>query len=252
MGEPHARFTFIGPEDVISESNGTKLLDSLSKVAGERGALHLIADVDERSPAFECLRKAGFAIYARQRIWHFDTPSPSSSPDADASWRRLSETDEEAVNHLYHNTVPVLVQQVEQPPTFDKGDLVHWKESDLLGYLDIESGPLGVWVHPYFHPAVEDLDNLLAFYLSEYRDAQRRPLYFEVRSYQGWVGHALERLGGSVCSDQAVMVRRLAAKVRRPTLAPLPSVEGTRAEPTTPFAHSQHSPLLHSEQASHD
>ena len=38
-------------------------------LSGERGALRLLADVDEQTLAFEALRKCGFAIYNRQRVW---------------------------------------------------------------------------------------------------------------------------------------------------------------------------------------
>jgi hypothetical protein len=139
------------------------------------------------------------------------------------------------VSHLYINIVPALVQQVEQPPIIERRDLAHALESDVLGYLDIERGPKGVWVQPYLHPAAENLDELLAGFLESYSDSRRRPLYFVVRSYQGWVSHGLERLGFTVCSDQAVMVKRLAALIRHPARVQLPAVEGTRPEPTTPF-----------------
>jgi hypothetical protein len=236
-GEPHARLTFIGPVDTMENPSIGRLLDSLSHAAGERGAHHLIADVDEQSPIFENIRKAGFAIYSRQRIWCLDgAPAIDDLPDSNA-WRTECDADESAINHLYLNIVPALVQQVELPPRIDRRDFVHWQNSDLFGYLDIERGPLGVWVDPYFHPAVENLDELLMSFMAMYSDSQKRPLFFSVRSYQGWIGHVLERLGFEPRSDQAVMVKRLAASIRRPALSPIPSVEGTHPEPTTPFAH---------------
>jgi hypothetical protein len=235
MGDPHARLAFLGPEDSISTTNGLKLLDELGQASGERGAHHLIAEVDETNPVFEILRNAGFAIYARQRIWRLEEIPTIVRSTANAAWRPVKSTDERAVSHLYINIVPALVQQVEQPPIIERRDLAHALESDVLGYLDIERGPKGVWVQPYLHPAAENLDELLAGFLESYSDSRRRPLYFVVRSYQGWVSHGLERLGFTVCSDQAVMVKRLAALIRHPARVQLPAVEGTRPEPTTPF-----------------
>jgi hypothetical protein len=236
-GESHARISFIGPADAMSSPNIDRLLDVLSLAAGERGALHLIAEVDEESSIFEKIRNAGFAIYARQRIWRLEGKPDLNPTSRSTLWRSETEADEIAINHLYLNIVPALVQQVELPPRVDRGDFVHCNEDELLGYLDIERGPLGVWVDPYFHPAVENLDELLISFLERYNDNQKRPLYFPVRSYQGWIGHALERIGFEPYSDQAVMVKRLAVLIRKPAIASLPAVEGTHPEPTTPFAH---------------
>jgi hypothetical protein len=235
-GEVHARLTFFGPEEALASANSQHLLEALGHVAGERGAHHLIAEVDERCPAFENLRRAGFAIYARQRILQLNHPSTINREATSGAWQAERDSDESAIHYLCLNIVPALVQQVELPPRLNRSDLVHWNEGELHCYLDIESGPLGTWVSPYIHPAAENLEELFRELLTHF-DTQKRPLYFVVRSYQAWVGHILERIGFEACSDQAVMVKRLAAVVRRPALAPLPAVEGTRPEPTTPFAH---------------
>jgi hypothetical protein len=89
-------------------------------------------------------------------------------------------------------------------------------------------------VQAFFHPAVEDFYNLLGGFLSE--APANRPIYACVRSYQSWMGGPLERLWFEPAADQAVMVKRLAAVVRKPATSPLPSVEGTYPEPTAPIA----------------
>jgi hypothetical protein len=236
MGYPQARLTFLGPEEAMATTPGLTLLDQLGHAAGERGAHHLIAEVDETNPVFESLRQAGFAIYARQRVWHLVEIPKLVQATQNPAWRSAKSSDEPAISYLYLNIVPALVQQVEQPPSISRGDLAHSHKGDVLGYLDIERGPQGVWVHPYIHPATENLDELLSGFLESYSDSRRRPLYFAVRSYEGWVGHGLERLGFAICSDQAVMVKRLAAQIRHPARARLHAVEGTRPEPTTPIA----------------
>lgn len=237
-GETHARLTFLGPEEALSNGDSRPLLEALSKAAGERGALHLIAEVDEGCPAFENLRRAGFAIYARQRIWRYHQLPPTQDECMQHAWQVKSDSNEVAIHQLYLNIVPALVQQAELPPKLGRGDLVHWHEGELLVYLDVESGPLGTWVSPYIHPATDNLEALLQSLLPRF-EPHKRPIFFVIRSYQGWAGHILERLGFETFNDQAVMVKRLAAMVRRPALAPLPAVEGTRPEPTTPFARSK-------------
>jgi hypothetical protein len=230
-----ARLTFVGPTAAIDQVNGLRLLEGLAATVGRRGAHHLIAEVDEDSSAFECLRRAGFAVYARQRIWRLEAsaPPPDSPPPPD--WRQQTSKDSLAINRLYLSVVPGLVQQVELVPASEPAGLVYWEGDDLYAYLDLARGPLALWAQPYLHPGVQDHDRLLgaAFALLLARDPL--PLYVCVRSYQGWMNAALERMGLARCTDQAVMVKRLAATVRRPVESLLPSLEATRPEPTAPF-----------------
>lgn len=240
-----ARLTFFSPAEALSESCGTSLLDALCHAAGEHGARNLIAEVDEHCLAFEALRRAGFAVYARQVLWYLP-PGKTSQPaprtgrkGRDAMWRREVSADEPAIHFLYLNTVPALVQQIEPPPARGGRGLVHWAGDELLAYFDIERGSLGVWTQPYFHPAAGNADGLLTGFLHRLADGGRRPVYVCVRSYQGWMNGPLESLGFEAFQNQAVMVKRLAAAVRRPVLAVLPALEGTRPEPTAPFARTE-------------
>ncbi len=102
-----------------------------------------------------------------------------------------------------------------------------------------------MWVQPYFHPAAERADDLLAGFLTQYAPQPNKPLFTCVRSYQGGLAEPLDRLGFEPHSDQAVMVKRLAVAVRHPARVPLPALEGTQPEPTAPF-----SPVANHEAAS--
>ncbi len=258
-GEAAARMTFFAPDDALQQPSGLSLLEALCQAAGARGARNLIAEVEEESPAFEGLRQAGFAVYARQQIWRLGEPTDpggrssrprsrwamrrqgSSSP---ASWRVETPTDATAIHLLYLNLVPALVQHIEPPPGRSRRGLVHWREGELLGYIEVVSGPRGVWVQPFFHPAAERSQELIAAFLPLLQDGRRRPIYACVRSYQGWMNHHLERMGFELCEGQAVMVKRLAAAARRPALVPLPALEGKQPEPTAPFINWQDTPTV--------
>ena len=237
-GQLNAKLAFIGPTEALDQDSGSELLDALARAVGEHGAHNLVADIDEDSPAFERLRQAGFAIYARQRVWRFADAAAGHGALAESAWRIEISSDDPAAQGLYHNIVPGLVQQVEPPPKHTGSNLVHWHQGELLGYLDLQRGPLGTWVQPYFHPAAEGFDALLAGFLA---DAARpkRPLYVCVRSYQSWMGGPLERLGFEPCTDQAVMVKRLAVGIRKPAASRIPAVEGTYPEPTAPIVRSE-------------
>ncbi|MGD8814130.1 MAG: hypothetical protein PVI78_06595 [Anaerolineales bacterium] len=233
--EPHARVAFIGPAGALSSDNSIHLLDALVEAAGVSGAHHLIAEVKEESRAFENLRRAGFSIFARQRIWRLNENLDEGGDAAKDTWRGIRDDDHPAVQMLYHSLVPPLVQQIEPPPSNQRGCLVHCRDGEMLGYLQVLSGPLGTWAQPFLHPAVEASEYLLRKAISQSLKDGTRPLSVCVRSYHGWMNAILERVGFDLWQDQAVMVKHLAATVRKPALARLRPLEGTRPEPTAPF-----------------
>jgi hypothetical protein len=244
-----ARLTFVGPAEALQSPGGTYLLDALVHSVGRRGAHNLVAEVDEHSPAFESLRVAGFAIYARQRIWQWLTDDlPAPSPDQ-GRWAPERSDDQPAIAALYQNLVPALVQQVEPDPSSVRNGLVFYQDGELLGYADIDKGHHGVWLHPFIHPAIEESETMILELLHAVSADQDRPVFLCVRSYQGWMNTKLGRMGISQWTDQAVMVKRLAARVRRPVHSPISAFEGTRPEPTAPYAPViEHRPPSHTQE----
>jgi hypothetical protein len=234
LGDTVARLGFLGPAGNVDGAVGLRLIDALSMEAGLRGAHNLIAEVDEGLAAFVCLRRAGFAIYARQQIWSWEgTPPPRQ--EYDEVWRFETPSDAESVQAFVASLVPGLVLQVEGAPGRGRRGLLHIAEGELRAYLDLERGPRGVWAQPYIHPAVEGVEALLAAFVRRAAEPDR-PTSVCLRSYQGWMAGALDRLAFRRVAEQAVMVRRLAAAVLRPVPAAIPAINGGRVEPTTPFA----------------
>jgi hypothetical protein len=199
--ETSARLTFLAPTENI---NGLtlSLLDHLTTQAGEWGAFHLLAEVDENSPVFRLLRQAGFAMYSWQRVWKLPELEKS---DKDSSWREAEETDWPAVQSLHGQIVPALIQPVDALPKKASG-LVCRPEGNLQAYVAVNSGPVGVWIQPLVPPdsgcGPERLAGLSGW--------GGRPVYVCVRSYQAWLETVLEDLGAEAGQRQAVMVRRLA------------------------------------------
>lgn len=233
QGTSGARIEFLAPATLIEDDGMLLLVDSLAAAAGRRGAHHLIADVDASSKAFDVLRRVGFAVYARQRIWRLPTGQAPELPD-EPQWQPKAQSDEPSVTRLYFNIVPGLVQQVEIPPSGE--GLVYWSAGELHAYLDLHAGPLGIWVQPYLHPAAQDPSGLLAAAFARLADRSRSPIYLCVRSYQGWMDDTLGRIGLEPCADQAVMVKRLTVTVRERSQQRALQLDPARPEPSAPFA----------------
>ena len=239
-GQLPARLVFISPREIISRTEGVSLLDAMAHMAGERGAPALIAEIDERDPAFDGLHAAGFGIYSRQRIMRLEGIVEDKVAPHEKTWRPAIDRDHIAIQSLYTNLVPALVQQVEPPPSRYGRGLVYWSQGELLGFLDVEQGPLGTWAQPYFHPAADLADDLLSGIIISLSPKKNRPLFICVRSYQGGLSQSLNRLGFETCSSQAVMVKRLATPIRRQVRTGIPALDGSQPEPSAPFANIVH------------
>jgi hypothetical protein len=233
VNAPIARLSFLAPEGDLDALGLPALLDFAAREIGERGAFHILAEVDEHRDVFEALRKAGFAIYARQRVWQLKE-NPLGE-DIQVAWRGCNNLDMGSVRSLYSNLVPGLVQQVEPLPPNHLRGLVCYQDGDLLAYLELRYGPAGIWVQPFVHPDAQGFAGWLKHLLSNLPNRRTRPIYLCVRSYQSWLEGAIEEMGAQPGPRQAVMVRHLALPQRVIQPATLPAMNGTRAG-TTPVA----------------
>lgn len=232
-----AHLAYLTPEEALEASQLLELLDYLVAVSGERGALRLLADIDEQSGAFESLRHGGFATYTRQRIWRLGSKTIGGPPSP--SWRSIGERDLISVKSLYNNLVPGIVQQIEPFPLHPRG-MVCQQEDELLAYVELRVGHQGIWVQPFVHPDVQDVRGLLdeliqslpAGILPTY--TRPRPVYFCVRSYQAWLEPAIEELGTSAGPRQAVMVKHLAIPQKVGRAFALPALESGHAGMSAP------------------
>jgi hypothetical protein len=233
-GASSARLTCLAPENALEATGIASLLEFMISDLGERGALHILAEADECQNACEALHAMGFAIYARQRIWQFS--GEPAGPVIPASWRYWSDQDGINIRSLYNNLTPGLVQQVEIIPFHRSRGMVYYQGQDLLAYVDLKSGPNGIWAQPFIHPDVKDVPARLAYLLQNLPDRRQRPVYICVRSYQAWLEASLDSLGAQPGPRQAVMVKRLAISRRVVQPAALPVLEGKQPEPTVPMA----------------
>jgi hypothetical protein len=233
-GQTSAQLTYIAPHTDLALEPLSSLLEQILLPVGERGALHIVAEAEEQSVAFNSLRLANFGIYARQRVWRLQEMSKRNS--LPGGWRSASKQDEAGIRFLYANLVPGLVQQVEALPSGKLHGLVYYKGTEMLAYVDLIYGLSGILVQPFIHPDAEDVAEKLVILLRNIPDLYSRPVYVRVRSYQSWLEPVLQASDAQVVLNQAVMVRHLAASRRVTQPLSIPSLNGSTPEPTIPVA----------------
>ncbi len=228
-----AHFSFLAPESALDSPALPDLLDHLTTQVGERGAQNLLAEVDEGTLTFEALRKVGFAIYARQRIWKVDGTPPTDTNEA--CWRPAQGPDELHAHILYNALVPAMVKHVEPQPWSRLEGVVYHLDGELQGFVHLNYGPRGILAQPFIHPDTEEVTTLLADFLQSIPNRRSRTIYICVRSYQSWLGTFLDELGAEPGPRQAVMVKRLAVPEKAGRAIKLPSLEGSRPDLSTPI-----------------
>jgi hypothetical protein len=235
LGSPFAHLTFLAPDTALETTAVSALLDYLVTLSGERGALRLLADVDECSVAFETLRRNNFAIYTRQHVWQLVSPLLNKAQPK--TWRTAHSRDALAIRSLYNNLVPGLVQQVEPFVAQRPQGVVYYKKDELLAYVELKYGHRGIWAQPFVHPNAENIAAFFVDLLQKVPNRRSRPVYICVRSYQSWLESAIEELGAEAGPRQAVMVKHMAIQQKVTHSVALPALEGGQAEISAPLAH---------------
>jgi len=232
---PFSYLTFMAPQSGLESPRVSALIEYMTTLSGERGALRLLADVDERTQVFETLHRCGFAIYTRQRVWKMTRAFPENPPAN--TWRVAASRDVIPIRSLYNNLVPALVQQAEPFSTRPPKGLVCYQKDELFAYVELRRGRRGIWAHPFVHPDAENIPERFIDLLSKIPGRRTRPVYFCVRSYQSWLEPFIEELGAEAGLRQAVIMKQLAALQKASHPFALSALEKSKPEITAPVAH---------------
>ena len=209
-----AKLLFIAPSSQLDHPDLPQLIENLAEQAGEWGAFHVLAEVDETSNAFVALRRAGFAVYAWQRMWDV---SAITETNHSFNWTRVKSSDMPSVQSLYYQIVPPLLQPVEPQP---KAALGWMCNQGVRCYVSATQGVYGIVLAPLIHPEATDVSAKLVSLINSLPDRRNRPVYLCVRSYQAWLEPVLADLGALGGDRQAVMVKHLARLVKEEQTVP--------------------------------
>lgn len=233
-GETFARLLYLAPASNLTHPGLVPLIENLSAEAGTWGAFHIIAEVDETSEAFVALRNSGFAVYAWQRLWDVSSiagsaPRLALSKVEASGWTRAQEVDLPAIQSLYHQIVPPLLQPVEPMPRRAAGFICNEGGRCHVG---LSSGTEGIVLAPLIHPDTTDAGAGLSALVGGLSNRGARPVYLCVRSYQAWLEPVLEDLGASAGPRQAVMVKHLARLIKDEQAVKVVQPAGVSVQPS--------------------
>ncbi|NDJ34303.1 MAG: hypothetical protein GYB64_06510 [Chloroflexi bacterium] len=222
-----ARLAYIAPMLESAEDEGLwlSLLDGLAVAAGQRGAVNIIAEVDDDSPLMDILRRANFGVYARQELWR-RTRHANGEPTG--VLRPAHEADEIAMRVLYSELTSGLMRQVE--PLSTVADAIYVMEgpqgrNHIIGMVIEHRGVRRNMLEMYLSPAAgERADAFVreALALSANPD---RPVYCRIRCKVAALGMSLSEHGFEPMASQAVMVRHTAARIKHHAFEKLPVID---------------------------
>lgn len=232
QGERAARIAYLSPVSACSTSALPALIEEFTKQAGMWGAFHLLAEVNERSVVFGCLKRAGFSVYTWQNIWKLY--HNKNNCHKEKYWQPAVPADEISINSLFHGLVPPLVQRAQQLTNHYPQGFVYYQNHEMLGYVEVINGSKGVYLLPLIHPKTENINQLITDLCVCIHSKSRRPVYLAVRSYQSWLENSLQEMDFEVSPRQAMMVRYL-TNVQRALFQPSHQsvIDGRKAETST-------------------
>ena len=213
-----------------------RMLTHLIVLAARRDVERVCARSSEDAEAEDLLRKAGFTVVEREEVFVLShQPAPAPSPKG---LRQLDRRDREALDELYSQVRPPLVQQAEglqrhwsTPPHLTSLGLVAasehvWAERGrIIAYLGLCSSSRGHWLEVVVRPERRaDVLPYAKHVLTLARCTARTPVYCPVPDHDVGLGWLLRTLGFESYSRQVLLVAHTVARVpvgRRITISGL-------------------------------
>ncbi len=235
-GSHTAHIAFLAPREAADSPAAVHLIEQLTRQVGERGAFSILAEIETASPLFLALRNTGFLPCTKQRVWRWENIQLPSAQ----SWRVVRREDLPAVSALLRAITPERLIHTEEAAISASPGLVYISPTGLMGYAEVQSGPLGIWLRPHLHPEVQNVEDILRALVACIPGSQRRAITICVRAYQPQIEPALESLGSTPLTEQTVLVKRIAIRQRLIEMRKLPQLENQR-DAAAPLAQSRQS-----------
>ncbi len=249
-GRPEADVIYLSPSFSTTDEAPTiwhRLLTYLCARAGEQGIRRLFAHMAEDGEEIETFQQVGFSPYTREDIFRLNSLSESHLRLDRVFMRPQQAVDAWALQRLYANVAPRLVQQAESlgergwerssadwPLRTRNEGYVLEDNGEIVSYLLFSGGRIGHWMRVLLHPQAYDrADEVIQHglvFLSHYPPC---PIYCSVREYEGALRASLQDWGFELFGSQAILVKHTTVRIKEPARKLVPSLD-KRAEAATP------------------
>ena len=246
-----ADVTFLAPsldEDRSRARAWAQLLDGASVETASQGIQRVFANLPDSGEEVDVFQHAGFILYAGEDVYRLTHNLGEVAGESGSIPRPQRPEDWPAVQKLCVAVTPQRVRQAEGgiAVTADWGKncqryvLPGEEGDDLLASLSVCPGRQSHWLRLLVHPDVQQITDvhsaepssgaqaggsaeaMIRFGLGILADQASRPVYCNVRQYEGGVRVALEASGFEPLTTRALMVKHTLAwsKVAIPELSP--------------------------------
>ncbi len=239
-----------GQEAWVGEEIWARLLAHCVPAAASHGLQRVFASIPAGSPEEACLKEAGFSLYTRETIYRLAV-APRTREGATGrvqgaaiGFRPQAPSDSWALQRLYTQSTPKLVQQAEGALTGEVGSPpLSWWEPDrwigvvwepageVRGAVQVHMGRAGHWLRVWGLGVMAQREqrNLIAEGLrliaEHSRGSRPAPVYVTVRDYETGLGGILTGFGFAPYAYRARFVRHVVATARKTAPVAFPAVE---------------------------
>jgi hypothetical protein len=248
---PHqaaADVAFLAPALEVNQRAGSvwsRLLEGAGVEAGGRGIQRIFANLPGSGAEMEAFHQAGFTLYAEEDIYRLAGPGGKQAGAELPALRPQRPEDWLALQKLCVVITPRRVRQAEGGIAVGAG----WERScqryvlprangdELAAMMCLCSGGTAHWLRVLIHPDAQDVaDELFRRGLAMLAERSTKPVYCNVRKYEGGARAGLEAVGFEPHATRAMMVKHTVAWIKSPSSELVPVLKGS-AELLPPAYH---------------
>ena len=223
------------------------LLDGAGIEAAGRGIQRMFANLPQQGAEADLFQQSGFMFYAHEDIYRLAQPwslGPGHAAAGPQDLRPQCAEDWPALQKLFVAITPQRIRQAEGGIGLSVGgeDCLRYilpgaNGEEVRASVSLQTSRAAHWLRMVVHPDAHDAaDHLVRWALQTLASRPPRPVYCNVRQYEGGVRTALEAEGFELYTTRALAVKHTLAWSKTPVPELLPGLKSS-AEAVPPAYH---------------